>query len=240
MAREACIADIRPRADRPPTPWIELVTASLGRRRIRHFVDAAQVIAGKVLRRAAHVLALAQRPPLHCRSIGLSLFTDLLIAPDHPGLRLRRAVLLLHDPHTPLQPVVAELATRRSHLHRHQLIPRIPLQGPCPIAGHVPIRVNGNMTWGPPADTSHEGTSQVGAGSPAHPQPLVAAPAFEASRETELPETELDGEFPAARDAEEHLVVRVGDLGSRSPTRRRRSFDSPEERMSVEQQLHRV
>ncbi len=63
---------------------------------------------------------------------------------------------------------------------------------------------------------------------------------FEALGESEFPETELDGELPAARDAEEHLVVRVGDLGPRSATQRRRSFDPPEKRMRVEQQLHRV
>jgi hypothetical protein len=60
------------------------------------------------------------------------------------------------------------------------------------------------------------------------------------SRLSELPETELDGEFPAACDAEEHVVVRAGELGSRSPAHRRRSFDPPEEGMRVEQQLHRV
>ena len=64
--------------------------------------------------------------------------------------------------------------------------------------------------------------------------------AVEPLGEPELPETELDGKLPTARDAQEDLVVRVGDRNPRSPAERGRPFDPPEERVRVEQQLHSV
>ena len=108
---------------------------------VRYISNASQVIHGEELRACRNLLTILEPSSQNGRTARVSFLTDFILTPNQSAIGLHHPLFSFDHPDAVAQAVIRKLAPVRPDIHRHELIPRIPLEGAGAVGGEVPIRV---------------------------------------------------------------------------------------------------